>query len=152
MAAHVADPTAVPTARAAPTALPWNLRLARLVRRLALPAVVVAGILLWRSYGVIGVPDGMDTMPQTHPPGTRCVVAKRPGKVVSGAVVFVDVPGGGTLLARVVAVAPDGSLAVAPDNPATRFAAALRAPVPPAAVRGLVLVALTPTPEVPVGQ
>lgn len=132
--------------------LPLNLRLARLVRRLALPCILIGGFALWYSYGVLDVPAGMDLMSDTHPPGTRCVVAKHPRALPRGAVVFVDMPPVGTLIARVEAVLSDGQVLLASDNPDSRFADWLQTPVPPAAVRGLVLVAFAPPPQVSLGK
>ncbi|MEZ5965436.1 MAG: hypothetical protein R3F56_16505 [Planctomycetota bacterium] len=146
----MADAAEVHTARRR-MGLPWNLRLARGIRRLTLPLALVGGVVLQRGYGVRTVPIGMDTLPDTHPPGTRCLVDKRPSHVVVGAVVFAEVPGG-TVLGRVESRFGDDRLQLAADNDASCFADLLRAPVPLRAVRGLVLVTFLPEPEVPRGR
>ena len=130
--------------------LPWNMRAARMVKRLALPFMLGGVVLLWMQYGVLTVPDGMDTMPDTHPPGTRCLVEKTPRRVPVGAVIFVDVRGG-TMLSRVDALT-EGGIMLKHDNTHSRFADLQERPVPLSAVRGLVLVSLSPTPEAPRGR
>jgi hypothetical protein len=132
------------------SALPWNLRAACWTRRLALPVCLAGALVLWANYGLLAVPEGMDTLPDSHPPGTRCLIEKRPRRLRPGAVVFVDVHGG-TVLARVRAVT-DAGVELAHDNEHSRFAALAGQTFPLAAVRGLVLVALTPTPEAPHGR
>jgi hypothetical protein len=79
-----------------PTRLrPWITRIGLVL--------AVAGILLFlRTYGVLTVPPGMDTLPE-FPPGTVCVIEKWPGEVPIGAAVFVEVDDG-SLLTRVAAV------------------------------------------------
>lgn len=130
--------------------LPWTLRLARWTRRLALPLLLVGVVSLWHGYGMLTVPAGMDTLPETHPPGTRCLVAKHPRHLVAGAVVFAEVAAG-TVLGRIAAV--DGEmLLLAADNQASRYAAWLPTHVPRRAVRGLVLVTFLPEPKVPLGR
>jgi len=131
--------------------LPLSLRLARRVRFLGLPFVVLGGLWLWRSYGMLGVPSGMDTLPSTHPPGTRCLVDKHPHTIVPGAVVFAEA-GGGLVLGRVAEVTPSGQLRLEAENAASRWAYLLADPVPMGAVRGLVLVTFLPAPEVPRGR
>lgn len=133
---------------------PWTVRLAAKIRRLALPIVLLGSLLLWFNYGMLGVPSGMDTMIDSHPPGTRCLIAKRPSSVRQGAVVFVDLPQGGTLLARVAAVDDRGNLSLSCDNPRSPYARELDelGAVAPSAVRALVLVAFTPTPGAPGGR
>lgn len=139
--------------------LPLNLRLAGWIRRLALPCVLLGGLWLWRGYGMLTVPAGMDTLPDTHPPGTRCLVEKRPRHVVAGAVVFVDVSAGtpddgeaGTVLLRVVETTPDGRVTLAADNTASPWASLVRQPLPESAIRALVLVTFLPMPQVPDGR
>ena len=57
---------------------------------------------------------------------------------------FVDLPGGGTLLTRVESVDADGII-VRHDNPASRFPDGEElGPLPLAAVRGLVLTSFVP--------
>ena len=133
---------------------PWTVRVASRIRRLALPIVLLGSVALWFNYGLLGVPIGMDTMLDTHPPGTRCLIEKRPSRVRQGGVVFVDLPDGGTLLARVAAVDDQGRISLACDNPRSRYrelADELGA-IDPSAVRALVLVAFTPTPGAPGGR
>ncbi|HLU38203.1 MAG TPA: hypothetical protein VK081_02385 [Planctomycetota bacterium] len=131
-----------------PNRVPFPLRAAKVVRRLALPVVLLGGLLLWRNYGMFTVPEGMDTLPDSHPPGTRCLVEKRPSRVRPGSVVFVEARGG-ILLSRVDAVLPGDRILLAHENPRSRFADLQDQPFPLSAVRALVLVAFVPTPEVP---
>jgi hypothetical protein len=90
-------------------------RLQRWVVRAALPVLVVAVAALLLCFSVLRVPAGMDSIPRIQP-GSWCLIDKRAGSVRAGCVVFVDVPDGGTLLARVTEIAADGSLWVANDN------------------------------------
>ena len=116
----------------------------RLMRRLALPAVLVAGVVLYVSFGVLRVPRGMDTMPETHPGGTICVIDKRPGPVSEGWVVFVDLSDGASVLTRVAAVHDDGSFEIRHDNRQSKFGYLERlGPYPASSVRGQVLSAFT---------
>ena len=120
----------------------------RLMRRLALPAVLVAGVVLYVSFGVLRVPRGMDTMPETHPGGTICVIDKRPGPVSEGWVVFVDLSDGASVLTRVAAVHDDGSFEIRHDNRESPFVhLEERGPFAVPAVRGLVLTALDVEPQ-----
>ena len=94
-------------------------RLRPWVTRIGLVLTLVLVVLFLRTYGMLTVPPGMDTMPD-YPPGTLCVIEKRPAEVSVGAVVFVDVDDG-SLLTRVAAVA-DGEFQVRHDDPHSRFA------------------------------
>ncbi len=121
-----------------------TLRATRVAMRLGLPLFVASVALLWWFFGLLRVPDGMDSMLDTHPPGTTCIIWKTPRSVPVGAVVFCDVEGG-SWLARVTAVAEDGGLALRCDNRASRFVALERASsYPAAAVRGMVLTQFPP--------
>ena len=119
------------------------LRVARWLRRAALPASIALFALLYLSYGLLRVPRGMDTMPEQFPAGTLCVIDKRPGLPTVGSVVFVDVHDG-TLLTRVVA--HDGDrVVVAHDNAGSRWPSSAEfGSWPLSAVRGLVLTGLVP--------
>ncbi|MBI5850065.1 MAG: hypothetical protein HZB39_03365 [Planctomycetes bacterium] len=109
-----------------------SVTLTRLVRRLLLPAAVVSAVLLWMHFGVMRVPDASLCFTDAYAPGTSCFVAKRPGVLVAGAVVFVATADGVALMrvarceAELVHLAGPGASAF-PDG------------VPRAAVRGLVL-------------
>jgi hypothetical protein len=127
-----------------------TVRVARLLRRGIAPAAIVGFLLLYAMYGVLSVPAGMDTMPDSHPAGAVCVIAKRPSRVTVGAVVFVDVDGG-TLLTRVAEVG-DRDIAVRHDNPQSRFGDGSElGRLPIGAVRGLVLTTFLPS-AVPRGR
>ncbi len=80
-------------------------------------AVIILGTLLYTQYGLLRVPAGMDTMPDSFPPGTLCLIEKSPSVVIpQKSVVFVDLPQGGTVLTRVVEIVGD-DLIVQHDNP-----------------------------------
>ena len=120
------------------------LKTARLLRRLMLPLALLLGLGLYWSFGWIRVPSGMDTMPDIHPAGSLCFVLKRPSVISVGAVVFVDLPGGGTLLARVVTVLEEG-FELAADNPKSTFADMLRRTFhSPEALRAQVITSFSP--------
>lgn len=105
---------------------------------LALVAGSVGAMCLW--YGLLTVPRGMDTMMDTHPPGTVCLIQKTPGGVVADAVVFVDLPEGATVLSRVARVLADGSFEIRHDNRESVFRHLEDlGPFWPADVRGLVV-------------
>lgn len=110
-------------------------------------AVAASGVWMYLSYGLLRVPAGMDTMPDTHPPSTLCLIQKRPSQVPRGAVVFLDVEGGATLLTRVVGTAPDGALTIQHDNRASRFAHLEREAFTLADVRGLVVTMFVEDPQ-----
>lgn len=114
-------------------------RFGRALRRLTLPLAVVAGIWFWTCFGAIQVPQGMDTMPHI-PPGSVCLVDKRGDRVREGHEVFVDVPGGGTVLSRVVQLTPE-RLVVVQHDATTSSLPDSRAfgPLPRENVRGIVL-------------
>lgn len=114
-------------------------RFGRALRRLTLPFAVIAGLWFWTCFGAIQVPKGMDTMPHV-PPGSVCLVDKRSDRVQERHEVFVEVPGGGTVLSRVVQITPEG-LVVVQHDAATSSLPDSRAfgPLPREAVRGIVL-------------
>jgi hypothetical protein len=103
--------------------------------------VLVFCALLYVRFGWLSVPRGMDTMPHDAPSGTLCLVAKQPSVIAVGAIVFVAVPGGGTVVSRVVGF--DGNLVLLEhDNKQSRVGFGdRRGSVPREAVRGLVLCA-----------
>ena len=116
------------------------VRAARLVRRLTLPFAVAAGLFFWSRYGVIRVPEGMDTMPSI-PAGSACLVDKRGSVAMPGHEVFCDVPDGGTVLSRVSSVTADGALVLAHDANDSRLPDSRAfGPLPRSSVRGVVLV------------
>ena len=116
------------------------VRAARLVRRFTLPFAVAAGLFFWSRYGVIRVPEGMDTMPSI-PAGSACLVDKRGSIVVAGHEVFCDVPDGGTVLSRVVSVTADDAIVLEHDAKESRLPDSRAfGPLPRSAVRGVVLV------------
>ncbi len=116
-----------------------SMKAARLMRRAMLPLAILMGLLLYLNYGWLRVPTGMDSMSANYPPGTLCLIDKRPSGLARGSVVFVDLPDGGSLIARVTSVAETG-LYLAADNPGSRFADLLSArPFPRDAIRALVL-------------
>ena len=128
---------------------PPTIAAARVLRRAMLPMALAAALLFFWKFGTLTVPAGMDTLEELLPPGTVCVVDKRPWHVRPGAVVFVDLPDGGTLLSRVERVDGD-RLWLRHDNPKSRFAdgeelGALSVD----AVRALVLTAFASEPEGP---
>lgn len=123
-----------------------------LLRRWVLRAgvVLLGGFVVWlvTLYGIVRVPAGMDTLPGTHPPGTICFVRRSPRRISlgeHGAVVFLRVPGGGTVLTRVIRIDERGMLHVRHDNRRSRL---LRyedmGPFPVDAVAALVLTQLVP--------
>lgn len=73
---------------------------ARWLKRLTWVFAVVAGIVFFAWFGTQRVPSGMDTVPSI-PPGSLCIVDRRQSAAKVGSHVFVDVPGGGTLLSQV---------------------------------------------------
>lgn len=119
-----------------------------------LPFALLCGLALWLCFGLLRVPAGMDTTPAV-PPGSTCVIDKRSGAAQVGSLVFVDVPGGGTVLSRVREVAADGGLLLRHDNLESRLpdSRALGA-LPRTALRGTVLTVFVPdtTSELPGGK
>lgn len=112
--------------------------LTRIVRRAALPTALVCGFLLWWNFGSVVVPVGMDTMTAEFPPGTLCIVDKRPPPLAAGQVVWFTVDGG-VLLSRVSRVDGD-QFWVEHDNARSRFADGDElGPLPRSALRSLVL-------------
>ncbi|MBK8976820.1 MAG: hypothetical protein IPM29_12955 [Planctomycetes bacterium] len=114
-----------------------TLRAAGLMRRALLPVAVLLALLLWRSYGTLRVPDGMDTTPAV-PPGSLCVIEKSPGDLRPGQLVFAEL-GGGLVLSRIRAVDADGVL-LENDSRSSRLPDSRQlGPVPRSAIRALVL-------------
>lgn len=115
-------------------------RIARALRRLTLPFAVVAGIVFWQMYGVIRVPEGMDTMPHITP-GSACLVARNGSAAKVGHEVFCDVPDGGTVLSRVQEITADDRLVLVHDHAGSRLPDSRAfGPVARDSVRGVVLV------------
>lgn len=115
-------------------------RLARRVRALTLPMALVMGFWFYRSFGILRVPAGMDSMPGT-PPGSVCIIDKRPSTAAVGHVVFVRAPGGGIVLSRVQSQTPAGSFVVLHDNPESALPDSRSfGPASPDAIVGVVLV------------
>lgn len=115
-------------------------RIARALRRLTLPFAVVAGIVFWQMYGVVRVPEGMDTMPHIAP-GSACLVARNGNTAKVGHEVFCDVPDGGTVLSRVQEITADDRLVLRHDHTESRLPDSRAfGPVARDAVRGVVLV------------
>lgn len=129
-----------------------TLRATRWMRRAIVPVALLCAVALLWNYGTISVPAGMDTMSRDYPPGTVCLVLKRPSRVAPNSVVFVDVAGG-TLLTRVAGVTDEGLL-VEHDNPQSRFPDRDELGLLPyTAVRGLVLTAfVAEQPRAPSGR
>lgn len=135
MTATSADPAVPPRPRGFDPA-----RLARTIRRATLPLAIVAAIVFFQCFGSMRVPEGMDSMPDI-PPGSLCLIDKRSGSARPGKAVFVDVPAGGTLLSRVVAVGADGSLRVQNDSPTSALPDSDQfGELPAKALRGTVMV------------
>lgn len=120
------------------------------MRRSMLPLALLLGFLLWWNYGTLTVPAGMDTMPEEYPPGSLCVIEKRPGSVAPGEVVFFEW-GGGMLLSRVSRVEGD-RFWVEHDAPDSRFPDGDElGAIGVSAVYGLVLTAFVGEPALPEG-
>ncbi len=123
-----------------------TLKAARLMRRLMLPFAVVLALWIYLSVGFLRVPMGMDTLPETHPEGSLCLIDKRSGAVQPGAVVFADVRGG-TLLSRVVS-RNNGFVVLQNDNSSSELPDSDElGPFPLGAVRGVVLAVFPPEPD-----
>lgn len=101
----------------------WDtVRVSRWIRRAALPVVLLALLYFYLHFGWQTVPAGMDTMPQSAPPGSVCAIAKRPGRLEAGtSLVFLEVPGGGVLLGRVSSVEPDGRFQIRFENRESKY-------------------------------
>lgn len=117
-------------------------RLSHFLRRGTLPVALVLGAALWLNYGTLRVPAGMDTLPGEYPPGSLCVVDKRPGTPRVGEVVFFD-HRDGVLLSRVARI--DGESLYVEHADTSRFPDGEDlGPVPVGAVRALLLTAFVP--------
>lgn len=122
----------------------------RYARRIVLALTVVAGVFFFTWYGSTGVPAGMDTMPESYPPGTWCLVERSPGTLVAmedgqptSSVVFVEVEGGGLLLARVKRIEGE-QVFLHIENRDSRFAGYEEKPVARSQIRYLVLTGFVP--------
>ena len=124
-----------------------TLGMAKLMRRLMLPLAAVVVVWVYMTVGFLRVPEGMDTLPATHPEGSLCLIDKRKGSVQPGTAVFADV-GGGTLLSRVVS-RDNGFVVLRNDNPSSELPDGDElGPVPLRLVRGAVLAVFPPEPDV----
>jgi hypothetical protein len=113
------DPSPSPTGS---TPALWDtVRISRLLRRLALPVVLVAFLLFYLSYGWQAVPNGMDTVPESAPVGSICAIQKRPSAVQVGSLVFLELDRGGLLLSKVSAVLPGGRFLIRHENRDSAF-------------------------------
>ncbi len=121
-----------------------SLKTARFLRRCMLPVALICGALLFYNFGTLKVPKGMDTMMDSVPAGTTCLIQKRPSKVVVGNVVFVDLPRGGTLVTRVDEVRGD-RFTVRHENSSSRFGTGESlGELSVAMVRGIVIASFIP--------
>lgn len=110
-----------------------------------LPLALGCAALLWLCFGAMRVNQQMDTLIDTVPPGSLCIVDKRQGAAQPGDAVFVQLADGGILLSRVTARAADGSLTVRNDNRDSRWPdSASLGPLPASALRGTVRVVFPP--------
>lgn len=116
------------------------------MRRAILPVSLLLLLWIYLSVGFLRIPEGMDTLPKTHPPGSLCLIDKRRGSVAEGAVVFVDVRGG-TLLSRVVERS-DGLIRMRHDNPDSELPDEELGAVTLDRVRGTVLAVFPPEPDI----
>jgi hypothetical protein len=132
---------------ASPAARPRRFdpeRLARWLRRATLLGAGVAAVWFFRCFGTERVPAGMDGV-ASIPPGSLCIVDRRGGSAAVGHHVFADVPGGGTVLSRVAAVEPDGTLVLHNSNAGSAMPDSRAfGPLPRSRVRGVVLVVFPP--------
>jgi hypothetical protein len=123
------------------------LRLRRWVVWLGLPLAVLGLVGMVLLFELIEVPDGMDTMLDSLPPGTVLVLMRHPLAVEPGSVVLLALPEpiGGTLLTRVETVAADGTFTIRHDNRTSRYAELeARGPWRLADVRGTVFTQFVP--------
>lgn len=119
-------------------------RVARVLRRAALPIVALGVLGLVWLFELARIPVGMDSMPEIAP-GATVLLDRRLGSAYDGMAVMVDLPQGGTLLTRLLRREPDGSLWVENDCresslPDSRALGAL----PASCYRGAVLVVFPP--------
>lgn len=93
------------------------VRLAKIVRRLVLPVMVVAAVWIWFCFGTMRAHGAMDTLTgrvlggerrPAVPAGSLCIVDKRASSAVVGSAVFVELDDGSVLLSRVVAITEQG--------------------------------------------
>ena len=100
----------------------WDtVRLSRWIRRLALPVVLLALFFFYLHFGWRTVPAGMDTMPESAPPGSICAIDKRPTTLkAETSLVFLEVPGG-VLLSRVWRLEPDGRFQIRHANRESKY-------------------------------
>ncbi len=118
--------------------------LAKWVKRLVLPVLVLGLLLFFRVYWFAVVPTSMDTMPEMYPPGTICVIERHPDVVREGSVIFLEVkPGAAPILVEVDKVEA-GRVFPLVRNRRSRFAGYAQDSYPLVNVRGLVLSGIAP--------
>lgn len=118
-------------------------RIATWIRRTT--AVCAAALAIW-VFTVLGtewVPRDMDTVPDI-PPGSWCVLDRRQSRVAVGSDVFVDVPGLGLVLSRVVELGPDTVTVRHPNAASSVPDSRTFGALPRRCIRGIVRVALPP--------
>jgi len=118
-------------------------RMARRIRRITLVLAIVLLGWLWLTYGGRWVPAKMDTVPDI-PPGSFCVVDKRPATVQVGSHVFVELSGSGVVLSRVSAREGDRIRILHPNASSSLPDSRTLGEVPVEAVLGTVLGAFKP--------
>lgn len=129
-----------PSAERARPRGPDPRRLTRWVWRAGPVVLVAAALSFWLCFGALRVPAGMDGIPSI-PPGSLCLIDKRTGSVRVGSAVFADLPEGGTVLARVAGLSPEGLMTLRNDDPAAQQPDSDDfGPLPPGSLRGVVLV------------
>ncbi|GAB4143542.1 MAG: hypothetical protein Fur0037_11160 [Planctomycetota bacterium] len=120
------------------------MRLARIARRLAVPFFAGCLLLLWLCFGAMRVHREMDTLSETVPPGSLCIVDKRAGSARVGDAVFVELEAGGILLSRVERETDDG-LVLRNDNDSSRWPdSRTLGPIPRRALLGTVRAVFPP--------
>ena len=118
---------------------PWRKRVVPLAIALGIAFLVALALWFRAHFELATIPRGMDTMPRTHPPGASCLVLKRPRGVAVKDVLFVDLPEGGTLLARVDAVESAGFWVRASNEKSVLMGGGRRGPLALSTVRGRVV-------------
>ena len=83
--------------------------------------VLLALLFFYLHFGWQTVPGGMDTMPDSAPPGSICAIDKLPTTLKAAtSLVFLEVPGG-VLLSRVSRLEPDGRFHIRHDNRESKY-------------------------------
>lgn len=116
------------------------------IKRLTWAVAGVTVLGFFTCFGTQRVPTGMDTVPAIRP-GSLCIVDKRKSAIREGSNVFVDVPGGGTVLSRVTALDAD-TVTVLHPNPGSRLPDSRSfGPLPRRMIRSTVLAVFAPDDE-----